>query len=277
MFSSKHGSCSTSAIHNFSFALVTFGAMRSLTHSELILPARKIEFESCKKMKKKGQILNFRRKDGGIIRPKRIVFRNSLGKFIWRIWVSNILQKKEEFCFTSFHLSLHFLFDFPFRLLSSFSSCLFIFSFIFSLLFIVSLLFSFLSLLVLSLLFSRSSLLFSFIFSLFFAFLSCLVLSLLFHLLSHLFLSSSNSSSLPFSFIYLLSFLCVLVLSCLVSPLSSSLAFWSYLVFSYLVLFCLLLSPLLLSLPCRLLLSLSVPVVFLCLSLSPCDVVCCVM
>ena len=48
--------------------------VRAETHSELIPRARKIEFESCKQ--KHGQILNFRRKNGGIIRPTGIFFRN---------------------------------------------------------------------------------------------------------------------------------------------------------------------------------------------------------
>ena len=88
--------------------------------SELILPARKIEFESCKKLKTRSDS-ELSKKNGGIIHPKGIFSRNILGYFIWRIWgFSNIFQKKSVF--TSFHLSLS---SFLSRLLSSFSSCLF--------------------------------------------------------------------------------------------------------------------------------------------------------
>ena len=45
--------------------------------SELIPAAHKIEFESCKSPKH-GKILNFRRKNRGIIRTEWIFFRNIL-------------------------------------------------------------------------------------------------------------------------------------------------------------------------------------------------------
>ena len=96
------------------------------------------------------------------------------------------------------------------------------------------------------------------------------IFSLLFHLLSSFSLSSSLSS--------LFSLLSSLVLSFLFHLLF---AFLYCLVFSCLVLFCLLLSSPLLSLLCRLLFSVPVFFLCLCLSLSPCGVVvvllCCVL
>ena len=87
-------------------------------HSELIPRARKIEFESCKEMKN-GQILNFRKKSGGIIRPTVIFFffetfsANSSGGFEG---LETFFGKKVT------SISLHFPFHFPFifsHLLSS--------------------------------------------------------------------------------------------------------------------------------------------------------------
>ena len=161
--------------------------MRSPTHSELIHPARKIEFESCKKLKKKqnGQILNFRRKNGGIIRSKGIFFEtfwaNSSGGFEG----SQTFKKKKKLSSRFISIFLHFLF----HLLSSFSY--FIFSCLSSLLF---------HLFVSSLFLSRLP---------FFIF-SCLLVS--FRLLSSLFFCLSFSVFLslsPFS----VAFLCLLSLS----------------------------------------------------------------
>ena len=49
-----------------------------LTPSELILPARKIEFESCQHLETRSDS-ELSQKNGGIIRPKGIFFRNILG------------------------------------------------------------------------------------------------------------------------------------------------------------------------------------------------------
>ena len=120
-----------------------------------------------------GQILNFRRKNGGIIRPRGFVFfetfwANLSGGF----QDSQTFFKNIIFSLTS--ISLHFLFHFPFHLLSSFSSCLF-FSLSSSLFFILSLLLIFSALVL-----SRLS---SFIFSCLLV-LSPLLLSLFLCLLS---------------------------------------------------------------------------------------------
>ena len=179
-------------------------AVRTKNISELIPPARKIEFETCK--------INENTADLGVLK--------------------HISKKK---FFTSFHLSLHFLF----HLLSSFSSC--------------SLLLSFFSLL---LSFFFSSCLLSFLLSIF-SLLSSLVLSFIFSLFSSLVLC--------FIFSLLCGFLSCLVLSYFIF---CCILFFSCLVFSCLVLFCLLLSSLLVSLLCRLPFSLSLSYFSVSLSIS---------
>ena len=86
--------------------------MRAETHSELIHRARKIEFESCKKLEKRSDS-EISKKNGGIMRRKEFFFFSK--------HLSNIFQKKSFS--TSFHLYL-----------SSLSLDPLIFSFVFSLL-----------------------------------------------------------------------------------------------------------------------------------------------
>ena len=118
--------------------------MRPETHSELIPPARKIEFESCKKCKKTRSDSEFSKKMEEYF-VRKDFFETFRANYLAGLWVLNHFSQKSS-------LSSRFIFIFIFSL---------VFSFIFSLLVpLVSSLFA--------LLFSSSSL----------AFLSCLVLSL---------------------------------------------------------------------------------------------------
>ena len=183
--------------------------VRFLTHSELIPRARKIEFESCKKMKKKKKRPDseLSKKNGGINRPTGIFSKHFR---LIQLAGLRVLKHFFEKNFTSislhfvFHFPFHFPFSFLFHLFSSFSSCLTS---------LLSCLSSFSSCLIFSLLLS--------------CFFSLLVLSLL---SSFIFtcLFSPLSSSLVFSrlssfiFLFLLFsclHLCFLVLSCLVLSL----------------------------------------------------------
>ena len=186
--------------------------MRPNKFSDLTLPAPKIEFESC--------ILLKTRSDSELSKKK---WRNNSSERIFskhfgpihlvglRV-LKHFSQKKKVFSPRFISLSLHF----PFRILSSFSSCLF-FSLSSSL--------------------SSSSCLFSCLASS--PFQSSLCSSLFFHLVS-----SSRLSALLSSFIFSLlssSLFSSLFLSFIfpISPLSSSRVFLSCVVFSCLLLSCL--------------------------------------
>ena len=142
--------------------------VRAENISKFILPARKIEFESCKEMKKRSDS-KLSKKNGGIIRPKGIVFEtfwaNSPGGFegSQTFFKKNILHLH----LSSFSLSS----SLSSSLFFSLSSSLFFFSFIFDLLY--HFLFHFLFHLFSSLSFSLSSVLLSCLFAL----LSSLLLS----------------------------------------------------------------------------------------------------